>query len=92
MDYIIIGLILGGGLLALALWLRARNIKTTWYDWLIGVIGAALLAFTIQNFFASFTELSPSAAWMFLLVTGLPALILFAVAGQLVWRRNRRLT
>lgn len=87
--WFIIALILGAGLLALVLWLRSRDIKVTWYEWLIGVVGLLLLLFTIQNFAGSFIELEPTAAWMFLLVTGLPALILLAVVWQLAWRRHR---
>ncbi len=79
----------GAALLALVLWLRGRDIKVTWYEWLIGVIGLALLLFTIQNLVGSFAELEPTAAYMFLLVTGLPALILLAIAWQLVARRQR---
>ena len=84
-----IGFILGGALIALIIWLINRKVKVTWYEWLIGAIGFALLVFTIQNFFGSFTELEQTAAWMFLLVTGLPALVLIVVAWQLAWRRHR---
>jgi len=87
--WFIIGLVVGAVLLALVVWLRSRDIKVTWYEWLIGVVGLLLLLFTIQNFAGSFIELEPTAAWMFLLVTGLPALILLAVAWQLAWRRHR---
>jgi len=87
--WFIIGIVLGAALLALVAWLRGRDIKVTWYEWLIGVVGLLLLIFTIQNFAGSFIELEPTAAWMFLLVTGLPALILLAVAWQLARRRHR---
>ena len=87
--WFIIALILGAGLLGLVLWLRSRNIKVTWYEWLIGAIGLLLLLFTIQNFAGSFIELESTAAYMFLLVTGLPSLILLAIAWQLVARRQR---
>lgn len=87
--WFIIGIVLGVALLGLVLWLRSRDIKVSWYEWLIGVIGLLLLLFTIQNFVGSFIELEPTAAWMFWLVTGLPALILLAVAWQLAWRRHR---
>ena len=87
--WLIIGLVAGAALLALVIWLRSRDIKVTWYEWLIGVIGLLLLLFTIQNLVGSFAELEPTAAYMFLLVTGLPALILLAVAWQLVARRQR---
>ena len=87
--WLIVGLIVGAAVLALVLWLRNRDIKVTWYEWLIGIVGLLLLMFTIQNFFGSQAELESDAASMFLLVTGLPALILLAVAWQLIARRQR---
>ncbi|GAI40852.1 putative reductive dehalogenase anchoring protein (rdhB) [marine sediment metagenome] len=87
--WFIIGIVLGVAMLALVLWLRGRNIKVTWYEWLIGVLGLALLLYTIQNVVGLLTEIEPTATWMFALVIGLPALILLAVAWQLVARRQR---
>lgn len=74
---------------ALVLWLKSTDIKVKWYEWLIGVIGVLLLLFSIQNFFGSQAEFESSAANLFLLVTGLPALILLVVAGMLVARHQR---
>ncbi len=87
--WLIIGLVAGAAVLALVLWLRNRDIKATWYEWLIGVLGLLLLMFTIQNFFGSQAELESTAASMFLLATGLPSVILLAVAWQLIARRQR---
>jgi len=87
--WFIIALVVGIALTALVLWLRGRDIKVTWYEWLIGLVGLALLLYTVQNFVTAFAELESQAAWMFLLVLGLPAVILLAVAWQLVWRRQR---
>jgi uncharacterized membrane protein len=87
--WLIIGLIVGAAILGLSVWLRNKGINLTWYEWLIGAIGLVLLLFTIQNFFGSQAELEPNAAYMFLLVTGLPALILLAVAWQLAARRSK---
>ena len=87
--WLIIGLIVGAAILGLALWMRNKGFSLTWYEWLIGAIGLILFLFTIQNFFGSQAELEPNAAMMFLLVTGLPALILLAVAWQLAARRSR---
>jgi len=87
--WLIIGLVVGAALLALALWLKGRGIRVTWYEWLIGAVGLLLLLFTIQNFTGSLAELESTAAYMFLLVTGLPALILLVVAWQLMARRQR---
>lgn len=84
-----IGLIFGAAVVALVLWLRSRNIVLAWYHWLIGIIGLVLVVFTILNVVGSIIELEPTAANMFLLVTGLPGLILIAIAWQLVARRQR---
>ena len=87
--WLMIGLIVGAALLALVLWLKGRDIRVAWYEWLIGIVGLLLLLFTIQNLVGSLAEIEPTAAYMFLLVTGLPALILLVVAWQLVARRQR---
>ncbi len=80
--------VLAVGLLLFVQWLRSRNIEVKWYEWFIGAVGLTLLLFTIQNFVGSFAEFNPVAAWLFLLVTGLPAIILLAVAWQLIARRQ----
>jgi len=87
--WLIIGLLLGALILGLVTWLRGKDISLTWYEWLIGAIGTLLLLLTIQNVVGSYAELEPGAATMFLLFLGLPALILLAVAGGLVARRQR---
>ena len=88
--WLIIGLIVGGLLVWLGLALQNQKRQMTWYEWLIGVIGILLLLFTIQNFFGSRAELEPKAANMFLVVTGLPAIILLLVAWQL-WARRKKI-
>ncbi len=87
--WLIIGVVAGAAVLGLVLWMRGRDVSVKWYEWLIGAIGFLLLLFTIQNFAGSLAELESTAANMFLLVTGLPALILLAVAWQLIARRQR---
>ena len=87
--WFIVALVLGVCLAWLVMFIRCRNIKVTWYEWLIGIIGLILLLFTIQNAVTATTELEPTASWMFLLVLGLPALILLVVSWQLVARHNR---
>jgi len=87
--WIIFGAALSVILLALVLWLRKSNISLTWYEWLIGIVGAFLLVFTIQNTWGSLYELESTAAMWMWIVTGLPAIIMLIVASSLVWRRNR---
>ncbi|AII58491.1 dehalogenase [Dehalococcoides mccartyi] len=88
--WLIIGLILGAAFLGLMMGLRTKKISLTWYEWLIGAIGVLMLLFTVQNYFGSLAEVEPKAAYLFLLVTGLPSLVLLAVAWQLAARRAKQ--
>lgn len=87
--WLVIGLVLGAAVLALVLWMRNNKVAVRWYEWLIAVIGLGLLLFSIPNFTSSFAEREPTAAWMFLLVLILPAVILMAIAFRLIWHRSR---
>lgn len=87
--WFIIGIFIGAIMLSLIQWMRNKNISGTWYEWVLGFIGIVLLLFTVQNFFGSFAEVEPKAAYMFLLVTGLPSIILLAVTWQLMIRRHK---
>lgn len=74
---------------ALVLWGRSKGLSFKWYEWLMAIIGMGLLVFTLENFIGSFEEHTPKAAWMFLLVTGLPSLLLLIIPVQLTLRRDR---
>jgi len=87
--WFVIALIVGGLIGAMVLWLRSRDISLTWYEWLIGAVGLTLIFFSIQNYFGSQAEFESTAANLFLLVTGLPGLVLMVVTWQLVARRRR---
>ncbi|MEE8205003.1 MAG: dehalogenase [Dehalococcoidales bacterium] len=87
--WFLIALALGIGITSLVVFMRNRDIKVTWYEWLIGVIGFVLLLFTIQNAVTATIELESTASWMFLLILGLPAIVLLVVAWQLIARRQR---
>ncbi len=82
-------LIVGGGVVALVFWLRSRGVAISWYEWLIGIVGVLLLLFAIQNYFGFIAEMEPKAPGLILLVMGLPSLVLLAIAGMLIWRRQR---
>ena len=87
--WFIVALIMGAGVAALVMWMRSSGMVTKWYDWLVGVGGLLLVLLTIQNYFGSVAELETEAATLYLLILGLPALVLLAVAWQLIARRNR---
>ena len=87
--WFVFALVLGAGVLALVLWLRSRDIKVTWYEWLIGIVGLLLLLIAVQHYVGSLAEMYPAAGWMGALIVGVPALVLLAVAWLLAWRRQR---
>ena len=87
--WFIAALILGGLVGALALWMRSKDMKMAWYTWLIGIVGLFLLLFTIQNYVGSVNEFEDSAATMFLVIMGIPAVVLLAVAGVLGYREMK---
>ncbi|MCF7635324.1 MAG: reductive dehalogenase membrane-bound subunit [Dehalococcoides mccartyi] len=88
--WFIIGIIIGIVVTVLLWLLKRNNSKLTWYEWLVGLIGLAFLLFALQNFFGSLAELMPDSANMFLLLTGLPGLVLLAVVWQLAIRRAKK--
>ncbi len=88
-GFFLIGGLLVGGLVWLVLWIRSAGILVKWYEWLIGAIGLLIGIVAVENFFAAFVEFETGAAWKYLLVFGLPALILLAVSVQLVFRRHQ---
>lgn len=87
--WFVAGALAGAGLVALALTLNNRGTKTTWYDWVIAAIGVLLILFTLQNAVGSVAEYEDKAVTMFLIFTGIPGLLLLALAWQFIWRRNR---
>ena len=89
MWWLIAGLIIGAAVLWLVSWLRGRNTQLPWYVWVIGGIGIVLLLLSLQSYFATIAEWEPLAANLSLLVLGLPAIILLAVAGLLGAKKLR---
>ncbi|PKH47754.1 zinc ribbon domain-containing protein [Dehalococcoides mccartyi] len=85
-----IGLIIGLLFLGFLNLLKKKSFKLIWYEWVIGFIGLFLVLFTVQNFFGSLAEIESTAASMFLLVVGLPGLILLAIIWQLAARRVKK--
>ena len=88
--WMLMGLALGMGFMLLIVWLHGRGTRLAWYEWLLGVLGVAFILFAFQNYQASVAEFEPTAPGMFLLVFGLPGLIMLALAIFLVWLRHFR--
>jgi len=84
------GILLAAILILLVLWLRSHKIAITWYEWTIAALGLALLLIALQNYFASSAGYEPIAPGMFLLIFGLPGILLFAIAAVLVSLRQLR--
>jgi hypothetical protein len=89
MWVIIASALLGAGLLAMVMWLRSNDIRASWWEWLLGVIGLIGIIWTIQNFITAFWEEQVTAAWMFWVLPGIPAILLLAIAALSVWRKTR---
>jgi len=83
MWWFLYGLIVGGGAMRMIVWVQNENILVSWYGWLIAALTLILITLTAQHFFASYKELEPKAAWMGVLVMGIPALILTGVTSWL---------
>ena len=83
--WFIIGIAVG----ALLLWvISAGNLSLKWYEWLIGAVGLALLLFTILITTTSYAEDEPKAGQLFMLILGLPSLVLLGLTWFLPSRRK----
>jgi uncharacterized membrane protein len=65
---------------------RSQNIKVTWYDRVIGGIGGILLLVAMWNIVGA--RESTTDVRLFILITGLPAVILMMVAWLSIVRRR----
>ena len=74
--YVVLGFLLGGGPVYLALTLKEKAIKLVWYEWALIVLGAAIYILMGQTFIASFGEGQPQAAWMSLIFMGIPIVLI----------------
>ena len=74
--YVLIGFILGGGVVYLAVLLKEKAIKFVWYEWALTVLGFVTFLFLGQTFIASLQEDQPRAAWLSLLFLGLPIFLM----------------
>ena len=54
---------------------------------LLGGLGFVMLVWTVNDFFGSMAEYNETAGKLFLLILGLPAVILIGLSVFLPWRR-----
>lgn len=87
-PWFFMGAVLAGGIVWLVTWLRKNDISVRWYEWLLGAIGTIVLAFMAQNMWAALAEYESQAFWFYLLILGLPGLLLLLISIQLVRRRQ----
>ena len=87
-PWFFMGALISGGIVWLVMWLRKNDIAVKWYEWLIGAVGLLFLAFTAQNVWAALAEMENQAVWFYMLIIGLPGLILLLLSIQLVRRRQ----
>ncbi len=90
MWWFLFGLVLGACVLALLRWKAAKNIRMTWYEWVMGIAALVLILLVIQHFIGSLAEEETRAAWMGVLFLGIPAVILGVLAVRLPWQRRMR--
>ena len=86
--WVVLGALIGAGFYWLAT--NKKGITFKWYEWVMIVVAVLLLLFTIQNYQASIAEIEPRAANIFLLLFGLPAVILGAIPVVLNRMRARK--
>ena len=81
--------ILGGIVAALVMALRAKGVSVKWYEYLIAAVALGLGVGAVQHAVSASAVGYGTSAMMGGLIFGLPAIILLAVAWQLVARRHR---
>jgi uncharacterized membrane protein len=88
--WLVVGLLAGAGVAIVLLWLRSRSVRTSWYHWLIAMVGLLLIFFALENARTSISEFENTAAARSVLIFGLPGIVLVALSGLLVWFRASR--
>jgi len=78
MGWFIYGLVMGGGITALAL-----NVSLQWYVWLLTVLALVMFTLTIQHYVGSIREQEPIPARRGALALGLPGVALAIAATVL---------
>jgi len=86
MWWFISGLIVGAGIMRLVAWVQSTGFGIGWYAWLILGLMVILGTLTVQHFFAAYKRQETRAAWMGVLIMGVPAVILAGISAWLFLR------
>jgi uncharacterized membrane protein len=81
-----------GAVIAIGLYFAATKLSLTWYEWILAGLGLILILFSIQNYVAYGVELESRAQGMFLLVFGLPGLVLAVIGFVLPYLRMSKMS
>ncbi len=86
--WFLLGVALSATTIGLYFWLRRNRVNVRWYEWFMAGVATASLLFGMQNYLTTRSELwSAGTPLTFLLVFGVPALVLYLLVGFLiVWR------
>ncbi len=68
-----------GALVAVGFAFVVKNWKLTWYEWVLAIVGVLLILWSVQNYSTSQLEHEFRAANYFLVMLGVPGLILAAI-------------
>jgi len=78
--YVLIGFLLGGGAVYLWSYLKDKAEKLVWYEWVLFILVGLTFVMLGQTFIASFEEGETQAAWMSVLLLGVPIIIMMVVS------------
>ncbi len=88
MLWLIVGILVGGGLLWAVQYSRRPDTEVPWYSWVLGVVAGLFGLMAIEVFLGSLAESETRAAWLGLLAFAVPGVILGALAWWLPARLN----
>jgi hypothetical protein len=90
MEWLIIGVVLGGTGFWLASWARAIKISIKWYVWIFVALAVLMAALTAMDYNILTLAMEPATAGAVLWLFGGPALVLALIAVGLIGWQNRK--
>jgi hypothetical protein len=90
MLWLTLGIVVGVGVVWLASWSRAKNIKISWLAWVLLLVAVVSALSGIQNYVELMREYEEKAAMFMIPMYGVQVLVPAALAALLVWRGQKR--